>query len=545
MVGQTLAECGVRAAFGLTGSGNLVAMNALVERGASFYSANHEAGATAMADGYARVTGELGVVSVHQGPGLTNTVTALVEATKSRTPLLVVAGDTDTRLTGGNLDIDQDALARMCGAGAERIRSRETARRDVLRAVRRSMFERRPVVLSMPIDLQARPAPPSRAGALGLPIPAEASGEAIEEVATLIASASRPVVLAGRGAIIADASAALEALADRAGALLATTAVAKDMFRGHPYSIGFAGGFALDLARQLLPQADLVLAFGASLNKWTLASGRMLDASAVVVQCDVDPAAFGEHRTVDCCLLGDARLTADALVRELDRRDIKPAGFRTRDVARQIAANDPAAGFYDASTASRLDPRTLMVELDRRLPHPRALVTDAGHHQGFPARYINVDRDRGFVMPVAFQSVGLGLAEAIGAAVGRRERLTVAVVGDGGLMMSLPEIDSAVRHEVPVLVVVANDAAYGAETHHFEPLGIDASLARFPDRDLAGIARSMGAAGGSVRSIDDLVQLTDWLNDPTGPLVLDCKINETVRADYIAEAAAQEELDDA
>src|SRR4051794_30320545 len=153
-VGERLAALGVDTVFGLIGSGNFVVTEALRRGGARFVAARHECGAVTMADGWARVTGRTGVVSVHQGPGLTNATTGLAEAAKSRTPLLVLAGDTPAAALTSNFRIDQHGLPAAVGAIAERVQSPETAEADAARALARAGLERRPVVLNLPIDVQ-------------------------------------------------------------------------------------------------------------------------------------------------------------------------------------------------------------------------------------------------------------------------------------------------------------------------------------------------------------------------------------------------------
>src|SRR5947209_9885006 len=157
VVGQTLAATGVTDAFGVLGSGNLVVTNALCEGRARFHHARREDGAVCMADGYARVSGRVGVCSVHQGPGLTNTITGLTEAAKSRTPLLVLAGETPAAALTSNFRIDQPGLVEAVGAAADRVQSPATAADDAQRAHQRALIYSRPVMLMWPIDIQPHP----------------------------------------------------------------------------------------------------------------------------------------------------------------------------------------------------------------------------------------------------------------------------------------------------------------------------------------------------------------------------------------------------
>src|SRR5215207_1703889 len=191
-VGRALAADGVAAVFGVLGSGNLTFTNALRDAGVPFVGARHEGGAICMADGYARVSGELTACSVHQGPGLTNAITGLTEAAKSRTPLLLLAADTPAAALTSNFRIDQDALVESVGALAERVHGAATAVADAARAARRARVERRAVVLMLPLDVQARELPagveavPPAASVLAAPGPAES---AVTAVAALLAGA--------------------------------------------------------------------------------------------------------------------------------------------------------------------------------------------------------------------------------------------------------------------------------------------------------------------------------------------------------------------
>src|SRR4051794_12071777 len=160
-VGRALVGLGVDTVFGLMGSGNLAVTNAMRDAGARFYAARHEGGAICMADGYGRVSGRIAACSVHQGPGLTNTITGLTEAAKSRTPVLVLAADTPAAALRSNFRIDQAGLVEAVGAVAERVHGPDTAMADVARAVRRARVERRAVVLMLPLDVQAAECDPT------------------------------------------------------------------------------------------------------------------------------------------------------------------------------------------------------------------------------------------------------------------------------------------------------------------------------------------------------------------------------------------------
>src|SRR5215213_2654611 len=205
-IGRTLVERGVEVCFGLAGSGNFAVLNALHAAGAAFSSSRHECGAVAMADGYARASGKVAVASVHQGPGFTNTLTALTEAAKCRTSLLVLAADTPPGTLWSNFKIDQGSLAETVGAVSERVRGPKTAAADAARALRRARLEQRHVVLNIPINLVGSscdgPYAVPDLPALEFPLPSDRS---VAEVADLLEGASRPAIIAGRGAALSGA----------------------------------------------------------------------------------------------------------------------------------------------------------------------------------------------------------------------------------------------------------------------------------------------------------------------------------------------------
>ena len=283
----------------------------------------------------------------------------------------------------------------------------------------------------------------------------------------------------------------------------------------------------------------MFLVFGASINHWTTKHGALIPGSAKVVQIDTEARAIGRNRAADIAILGDAKATARALTAELERRAHQNTGFRTPQIAQQIAKrrwrDEP---YEDASSDEYIDPRTLTKAVNAALPSDRAVAVDSGHFLGYPAMYLDVPDPHAWVFPNGFQAVGLGLGNAIGAAIANPERPTIAAIGDGGAFMALAELETAARlHLGNLLVVIYDDAAYGAEVHHFAPMGHDVSLVQFPDADLAKIAAAAGARAQTVRNPDELTIINDWLEERWGhPLVLDAKVDPTICAEWLEEA---------
>jgi thiamine pyrophosphate-dependent acetolactate synthase large subunit-like protein len=560
-VGQALAGYRVRAVFGLVGSGNFHVTNALVAAGARFVPAAHEGGAATMADAYARVSGRLGVLSVHQGPGVTNALTGLTEAAKSRTPLLVLAPEATAPRS--NFFVDLPAAAAAIGAGFRRLRA-DRVYEDVAAAYRMATGDPGgTVLLALPLDVQAAQAPgpvpdpapgsgsgsaPGSAAGGGSPpggaVPAAGPAPPAEQVRELVAAlgrARRPVFIAGRGAArqpAGAARAALTALADRCGALLAVSAAAKGLFAGDPWYLDVSGGFASPLAAELISRSDLVVAWGSTLNMWTTRHGRLIPPAATVVQVDRDPAALGVNRPVDLGVAGEVGAVAAAVSAQLPAGPGQ-TGWRSPELAERIAGSVRwrDVPYQDRSGAGRIDPRALTSALDDLLPAARTVVVDSGNFMGYPSMFLSVPDAAGFCFTQAFQSVGLGLASAIGAAMARPDRLPVAALGDGGFLMSAVELATAVRLGLPLLVVVYNDAQYGAEVHHFGPDGHPVETVTFPDTDLAAIGKGYGCAGLTVRTAADLAGVGDWLSGPRErPLVVDAKLADIGPSWWLAEA---------
>jgi acetolactate synthase I/II/III large subunit len=529
-VGGTLVGLGVEQVFGVVGSGNFHLSNAMVKAGARFVTARHEAGATTMADAYARMSDTVAAVTVHQGCGLTNTMTGMAEAAKSRTPLVLLAADVTEQRS--NFFVDQDALAAAVGAVPMRVEDPADAVRIATEAFRTARDERRTVVLNLPLGVQARAAGPRTepAPARGRP---DVGVEDLDALAEALARAQRPVFVAGRGA--RGARDRLRDLAERSGALLATSAVAKGLFHGEPWSLDVSGGFSSPLAVELIQGADLLVGWGCALNMWTMRQGSLVGEHTVVAQVDIEPAALGRHRHVDIAVVGDVADVASRLVGRTRQR----GGYRSEELRARIAGEVRwrDVPFDDRSTEDRIDPRTLTIALDDVLPAERVVGVDSGNFMGYPSMFLSVPDEHGFCFTQAYQSVGLGLATTIGAALAQPSRLPVAAVGDGGALMGASELETVVRLGLPMVVVVYDDQAYGAEVHHFGPEGADLSLVRFPPTDFAAIGRGHGFDSVTVRRAADLAVVAAWVaGDRARPLLVDAKVTGDEPSWWLEEA---------
>jgi acetolactate synthase I/II/III large subunit len=580
-VGAALSDLGADTVFGVVGSGNFLVTNALIGRGARFVAARHENGAACMADAWSRSTGRPAILSLHQGPGITNALTGITEAAKSRTPLLVLAADVSASAVQSNFRIGVDALTRAVGATPAVLHSASLAVDDAVRAYVTAAEQRRTVVLAMPLDVQAAecawpPGGPPRPAGGRAPVPQPRQLTALVQE---LRAAERPVFVAGRGARNAAARQALERLADECGALLATSAAAKGLFRGNAWDLDVSGGFASPLAAELIGGADLIVAWGCSLGVWTTRHGTLIGPGARVAQVDVEAAAIGAHRRVHTGVTGDVMDVAHAVLgllapetsgaRDENAGDPNAGDPNAGDPnAGDPNAGDPNAGgsttgdpgttgyrsqllrerlareirwrdvpYEDDGDGEHIDPRTLSIALDDMLPADRVVAVDSGNFMGYPSMYLTVPDQDGFCFTQAYQSVGLGLASAIGAAIARPDRLTVAALGDGGALMGVGELETAVRLGLPLVIVVYDDEAYGAEVHHFGPAGYPLETVRFPPADIAAIGAGFGCTGVTVRTPGDLGPVREWLDGPrTSPIVIDAKVSSAHASWWLEEA---------
>jgi thiamine pyrophosphate-dependent acetolactate synthase large subunit-like protein len=264
---------------------------------------------------------------------------------------------------------------------------------------------------------------------------------------------------------------------------------------------------------------------------------------ATVVQVDLEAAALGAHTRIDLGIVGDAGVIAAAALAELARRAPgdggKRSGYRSAEIAQRLATEGRWRDipFEPVAEPDRIDPRTLSIALDGIIRAERTVAVDSGNFMGYPAMYLDVPDEHGLVFTQAFQSIGLGLATAIGAAIARPDRLTVAALGDGGALMGVSELETAVRLGLNLLVVVYDDEAYGAEVHHFGPYGYPLKNVTFPAADIAAIARGFGCEGVTVRREGDLAPLAEWINGPRDcPLVIDAKVTKGQPSWWLEEA---------
>ena len=503
-VASALAEEQCDVLFGVMGDGNMSLWGALGrDARVALVSARNEAGAVAMADGYSRGTGKLGVATITCGPGLTQIGTSLISAARNRSPIVIVIGEIPKDSPNGLQRMDQRRFVEACEARFQPVTSAENLAAEMAEAFYAARTHRVPVVLNIPNDIYEKTLEwefdykPSHIFAT--PASAAPRADDVAALADRLAAARHPVILAGAGARSPAAKEAMLRLADRVGALLGTSLKAKGLFAGETYDLGICGTFSAAPAEHLLAQADFVLAVGAEVGYYT-SEGGFAFPTADIARIDIKPAPETIGFLPGLYVRGDAQETVEALDRALDKRGFRQQGARTADTRKILQA---PAGDFEAATDG-IDPRKLCTALGALLPQGCLVTCGAAHFFSFPIMYLALPKGGEITFSYALGAVGQTLPIAIGIGVGNPGRPHVLIEGDGSLLMNIQELDTAARSGIPLVVIVWNDAGYGAEVHKLRAKGFDPTLAQWKSADFATVARGFGGDGVRVDTLAEL-----------------------------------------
>ena len=515
-----LAE-GIEQLFGVIGEGNAHLLDAVNDSKVTFLQARHEQAAVSMADGHARTETRVSACTLTHGPGLTNGATGLAAADRDNVPIVVLVGDTDVEGRRTSLQyLDHEAFADPISAYTTRIETPAVIPDVLSRAFDRARTRSGPVVVEVPGNVQegAAPEEPYR--------PVERSAQrprpdesVLADAATILQDADAPALLAGGGALRADAGDALETLAEHVGAPIATTYFGRGVLPdSHPMVSGIAGTFMTPANDELLWDADVVVAVGARLSGKSTRYGDLY-ADADVIQIDIRGESIATHQQPTVGMVADARAALEAL-----SAHTTPTPDRAERVAAVIEHADPpwADGFEQR--ADEIDPREATLEIADRAPDDAIVAVDSGNNTGFPAVFHEVEAGGRMLVNGNFGTMGYAMPASLGAKAAAPDRTVVCYVGDGATMQVIQEIETGVRLGLPIVVAILNDSSYGIIRHR-QNLEYDRETASSHDSpDFAAIAEGFGARAATVRSAEDLEALDEYLDsDPTVPLVLDIR----------------------
>lgn len=522
---------GVDATFGMMGDGNMFWLHEMHKLGIKVHEVRHEGAGLGMADGYARTSRRVGVATATCGPGTSQLATAFVTAARAESPLVAFCGEYPVGDPEYSQRLDQSAFAHGCEAAFVRMGAADQADEAVRKAFYIAKTESRPVLLSVPMDLQQEqwedddPYVPS--ATMMRPGIVHPDPEMIKRAADMIASAKKPVIIMGRGAQWSNAGQAALKLGDRIGALMATSLLARTYMGDQcEYYAGISGNYAHKASMQLFHDADLVIGVGASLNRYTLENG-YLYPNAKFIQFDtkLQVLMFGV-RTADLYVHSDAKIGVEALEKALAERNFKGTGYRVPGVKEKLAkrAEDPAEFPIDPGT---VDPRKAVMMLDDIMPTTVGMFSGSGMASGISNMLMMK------VRPLAqsghfFGCIGQMLPAAMGAMVAIGHKPAMLLDGDASFMMHLSEWETAVRYKMPLLVVVMNNEALGAEYYKLDVKNMDVNTSVISCPDLGKVSVAMGGKGAMVRSLDELrAAANEWFARPA-PMVNDCRISRTV-----------------
>jgi sulfoacetaldehyde acetyltransferase len=529
---ETMAANGVTDIFGIMGSAFMDAMDIFAPAGIRLIPVVHEQGAAHMADGYARVSGRHGVVIAQNGPGISNCVTAIAAAYWAHTPVVMITPETGTMGMGlgGFQEANQLPMFEEFTKYQGHVNNPKRMAEYTGRCFDRAMSEMGPTQLNIPRDyfygeIEVEIPQPNR-------LDRGPGGEhSLNEAAELLAKAKFPVIISGGGVVMGDAVEECKVLAERLGAPVVNSYLHNDSFpASHPLWCGPLGYQGSKAAMKLISQADVVVALGSRLGPFGTLPQHGMDywpKNAKIIQIDADNKMLGLVKKISVGICGDAKAAAIALTQRLANKTLVCDASKA-DRAKTIAAEKAAwEKELDEWTHERdafsldmieeqkkektptggnyLSPRQVLRELEKAMPADVMVSTDIGNINSVANSYLRFEKPRSFFAPMSFGNCGYALPTMIGAKAAAPERPAIAYAGDGAWAMSMVEIMTAVRHDIPVTAVVFHNRQWGAEKKN----QVDFYNRRFVAGELespsfAGMAIAMGAEGIVVDQLDQV-----------------------------------------
>ena len=523
---------GVTHMFGIMGDGNMYWMHELDKLGGvQMLEVRHEGAGLGMADGWARATRTPGVATATCGPGVSQLATALITANRASSPLVAFCGEHPSNDPEYNQRLDQAAFCAGCETGFIRVANPTVVDESVRKAFYLAKLESRPIMLSAPMDVQQmafedddEPYEPSSTLLPKRTI--HPDPDEISRAADIVGKAKHPVIIVGRGARWSGAGPAVVRLADRIGAIIGTTLMAKGWLAENEWYAGISGTYGARNSLKLFEEADCVIAVGATMNRYTTEHG-YLYPNAKFVHMDTKPhLVMGRGKSADCYVQTDAKAGVEALEAELARRQVKMAGYRTSEVKKLLQARNVDRAEFPIEPGL-VDGREIIHTLDEMLPSDIGVLTGSGATAGFSNMGFN--KPRAMVLASHFFGcIGQMLPAAMGVVVASGYKPHVLCDGDASVMMHLAEFETAVRYKMPLMVVCLNNESLGSEYYKLDAHKMKADLSVITVPDLGKVGVAMGGRGKQVRSIEDLRQVTQEFLASPAPTLVDVRLDRSV-----------------
>ena len=530
---EALRRHGVDYLFGYPGGACMPIFDALVDAPEiKIVLVRHEQGGTHMADGYARATGKPGVVLVTSGPGATNTVTGLLTAQMDSVPMVVLTGQTITPNLGKDAFQEADVFGVTMPVVKHSYLVREV--NDLPRVMNEAFHlatsgRPGPVLVDLPKDVVSAECEADFTDEFHLPgyaPPARGLTEDLEKAAELISSSKKPLLYVGAGAIIAQASRQVIGLAEKLQAPVTTTLLGKGAFpETHPLSVGMLGMHGTAYANKTVVDCDLIMAIGARWDDRITGKVSEFCPDATKIHIDVDPAEFGKIIDPDVSIAGDAKLVLEDLIPLVSKLDSQPWLKQIEKWKKKYPLKFPKRGGLRA--------QQVLKELDTLTDSKAIISTDVGQHQMWTAQFCKTNEERKWLSSGGAGTMGYGLPSAIGAQLGCPDELVVAVVGDGGFQMTMPELATAAIHKLPIKILIINNRYLGM-VRQWQQLFFDnreSGVDMMGNPDFVKIGEAYGIKGFHLRRTGDITKvLQKALDYNEGPCIIEA---EVVKSDNV------------
>jgi sulfoacetaldehyde acetyltransferase len=544
---ETLVAQGVKDTFGIVGSAYMDAHDLFPAAGIRFVSVAHEQNAAHMADGYSRVTGKHGVCIAQNGPGITNFVTAIAAAYWAHSPVVAITPESGSMSMGlgGFQETEQMPIFSKITKWQVHVNSPMRIAELTGRAFDIAMNERGPVQVNIPRDYLYGE------GDFQIPQPQHVERgpggpEALETAAKVLAKAKFPVILSGGGVVMANGIRECVALAEYLTAPVVNSYLHNDSFpASHALACGPLGYQGSKAAMKLISRADVVLALGSRLGPFGTLPQHGFDywpTQAKIIQVDADPRMLGLVKKISIGICGDARLAAiDLLARIKAQAKLTPNKARLAEVQREKEAwKDELAKWASPNEKTRIGPRQALAALARAMPKNAMVSTDIGNVCSVANSYLHFETAPSFLAAMSFGNCGYAYPAAIGAKVGRPDRPAIAYVGDGAWGMSLNEVMTCVRENIPAIAVVFNNGQWGAEKKnqidYFEKRFLGTNL---KNPNFADVAEAMGANGITVDHVDEIGDALRGAIKSTRPTVINMMLTQELGEPFRRDAFRQ------
>ena len=531
-------ECeGVTHVFGYPGAQAITIYDALYDSSIKHVLARHEQGAVHEADGFARATGNVGVVLVTSGPGATNTVTGILTAYLDSVPLVVITGQVPSRVIGTDAFQESDTTGITMPAVKHSFLAQSAA--ELPRIIREAFHiaitgRPGPVVIDVPSDVAAQTLTfeyPEKVNIPSYRPTYKCNAKQVKAASQLIREASQPVILAGGGVIASGASAQLMALAETMMAPVCVTLMGKGAFPNeHPLCLGAVGMHGSPRSNAALMESDLILAVGTRLSDRVTGDIERFAPAAKLIHIDIDPAEIGKVREADVPIVGDAQAVLSGLHEQLIKDGFVPAIQPWIAHLSGVSGYEQLKSDADYATQDCIAPAFVMQLMNEKLAGKESIITtEVGQHQMWAAQFLQRNVPRSFLSSGGLGTMGFGFPAAIGAALGRPQAQVICVSGDGSLQVNIQEMATARAQGVPVKVLLLDNGCLGM-VHQWQEYFFDGRYSETQldfNPDFVALANAYGWQAQRVKNPADLSAALDAMLAADGPYLLDVVIPES------------------